>query len=123
MYVASVGSKIGCAGSNEDEWPESAFAIFEVHNEVSEILVALEIEHLPVGASSNGLGQGAGPVVIPDEFEAGARTNQVANANPVVQPVLHVDTLVESSREIHTTVDFSTNKGRDFNAPLGPCHR
>jgi hypothetical protein len=69
------------------------------------------------------MGQGVCVVVVPHEFDAGVLTDQVAHANPVVQPVLYVDTIIKGSREIQATVGLSADEGRDFDAPLGPCRR
>jgi hypothetical protein len=66
------------------------------------------------------MGQGVCVVVIPHEFDAGVLTDQVAHANPVVQPVLYVDTIIKGSREIQATVGLSADEGRDFDAPFGP---
>ena len=61
--------------------------------------------------------------MAPHEFDAAVRTDQVARADPVVQPGLHVDAIVGASREIQPTVNLSADEGREFNAPLGSRRR
>lgn len=55
---------MGGACAKEEVWPQPPFGVLEVHHEVSSILVGVEAEHLQVGASACGLGQGVGLVVI-----------------------------------------------------------
>src|SRR5260370_15229111 len=92
---------------------------------VSKILVGVEAEQLQFGPSAYVLGPSVGLVVVPHEFDAGVLTDQVADADPVVDPVLHLETIETGSREIQSSVDLSAHEGRDFDALLGQrrrCH-
>jgi len=98
ICVASVGSKSGDAGTQEDVGPQTVFAVVEVDHEVSQILIGIEVEHLLVSTSVYGPGNGTGLIVIPDEIDAGVLVEQVGCANAVVQPILHVEIVVKASR-------------------------
>ena len=93
-------------------------------DEVSHILVLVQVEHFNAVATGDRLRCCAGIHFVPLELDTIMVPEQITRCDPIIEGVLNFDSVENGSGEVNPAIDLTTDMGSDFNVLCqSRCHK